>query len=443
MKGRIGRRAVLRGAGVLLGLPLLPSIARGARAPQRFLVMFSQAGTIRDRWLPVGGETDFKLSPILEPLAPHRDQLVVIDGLDLEAARGGPTANNHTRGLCGLLTGHEIVIKPGGIDAAGDVHQGSAGGISVDQEIAQQIGAQTRFRSIELGVQLNRRNSAVNDRISHLGLYQPVPPQGNPYDAFKRLFAQPVGDSAAIERLHAQRRTVLDAVMRDYADLNRTLPPEDRARMDAHLTRVRELETRLGRDLGAGAACRKPDQGAPVVLTSPDSAPAIGRLQMDLLVTALACDLSRVGSLQWASPVTSNSHPWLGITEGHHDLSHAADSDLVARDKLTKINRWYAEQLAYLIAQMKAIREEGGTLMDNATILWCSELGKGNNHSLIDAPFVLAGNAGGAFRMGRLLKYNGTVPHNNLLLSLMHAMGLQATTFGNPRYCTGPLAGLV
>jgi hypothetical protein len=134
---------------------------------------------------------------------------------------------------------------------------------------------------------------------------------------------------------------------------------------------------------------------------------------------------------------------WLDIDALHHDLSHRGDNDADAIDKLTRINRWYAEQLAYLIGRLQQIPEGDGTMLDNTLILWCNELAKGNVHGRTDAPYVLAGKAGGALQTGRFLRFDGNVPHNNLLLSLIHALGQADTSFGDPDWCTGPLTGLV
>jgi hypothetical protein len=174
-----------------------------------------------------------------------------------------------------------------------------------------------------------------------------------------------------------------------------------------------------------------------------DSFPHVGQMQMDLLVMALACDLTRVASLQWSRAASQVRFSWLDITAAHHDLSHRGDSDTAAIDMLTRINRWYAEQLAYLIGRMKQIPEGDGTLFDNTLILWCNELAKGNTHSRVDAPYVLAGRAGGSLATGRYLRFDGDVPHNNLLLSLVHAMGQDDGSFGKPEWCTGPLTGLL
>jgi hypothetical protein len=223
------------------------------------------------------------------------------------------------------------------------------------------------------------------------------------------------------------------------------LGASDRQRLDAHLTAVREIETRLTTDLAvANPACHDPAVASVAAQTN-DAFPNVGTLQMQLLVMALACDLTRVASLQWSRSVSQTRFSWLGIAQGHHDLSHRSDDDAVAVDKLTRINRWYAQQLATLVGLLKATPDaNGGTLFDSTLILWSNELAKGNIHSRHNAPYVLAGSAGGALRTGRFLSYDGQeLPHNNLLVSLLNAMDVPDTTFGKPEWCTGTLPGLL
>ena len=204
---------------------------------------------------------------------------------------------------------------------------------------------------------------------------------------------------------------------------------------------MREIETRLTTDLVVRttppATIRSRRR---VSAQANDSFPAVGALQMDLLTMALACDLTRVASLQWSRSVSQTRFTWLDITEGHHDLSHRADTDADAVNKLTQINTWYAQQIAGLIARLKATPDaSGGTLFDNTLLLWCNELAKGNTHSRQDAPYVLAGNAGGALRTGRFLSYEGQgLPHNNLLVSMLNAMDVPDTTLRQGRLVHRP-----
>ena len=434
----------MRGAfGAAVALPWLESLAaRHARAagtgfPTRFVVMFSPDGTIPGAWTPTGTETSFVLSPILAPLAAHQDALVVIQGVD---QRGGG-GDGHQNGIGGMLTGQ--VLNSGPFAGAGSAPAGWPNGPSVDQRIAEVIGTTTKLRSLELGVQVGAADNW--GRMIYRAANQPLPPEDDPAQVYNNVFADLHGDPAALAALRARRKSILDTVGGQYTRISARLGAADRARLDQHLTAVREIETRLTTPfVPPNASCTDP-AAPPAATTANDDFPAIGALQMDLLVMALACDLTRVASLQWSRSVSQVRFTWLtpAIPEGHHDLSHRPDSDASAVDKLTRINRWYATQLATLMTKMKAVPEGDGTLLDHTLILWCNELAIGNIHSRTDAPYVLGGGAGGALTTGRFLTYAGDVPHNNLLVSLLNAMGLPDQTFGKPDWCTGPLPGLV
>lgn len=453
---KLDRRTVLRGAGgIALSLPFLQAmgcsereiaqahgpapLGRATRAatgfPRRIVIMFSPNGTIYDQWAPTGSETNFTLSHILSPLLPHKNDLIILDGVDCESAHHGPGSNAHDLSMGHLLTGTELVSGPQGVGDFGHLVDGSAGGISIDQELAKQIGAQTRFRSLELGVHAQNIFMPLPSRMSYLGPFKPVPAENDPRKALDRIFGAVAEDSVTRERLRQKRGIVLDAVLGDYRSLRAGLGTEDRTRLDSHLGALEEIERRvLAPDM---TACTQPTVGTDTAM------PAVGKAQMDILTAALACDVTRVVTLQWTTAQGGRSAPWLGISQSHHELSHAGDSDLAAKDKLVKINRWYAEQFAYLIAALKAVPEGTGTLLDSTLVVWINELSKGNTHSHNNVPIVMAGDCGGYFRKGRFLQYSGKVFHNNLLVSFLNAMGVPATSFGNPAYCTGPLSGLV
>jgi hypothetical protein len=217
---------------------------------------------------------------------------------------------------------------------------------------------------------------------------------------------------------------------------------EDRQILDDHATLVRQMEQELRSDTGK-------DVGHPVPVIEPgvkaenDNIPRISKLQIDLLVNSFSADFARIATLQYTNSVGEARMRWLGINEGQHDLSHKPDNDAESQDKLTRINHWYCEQLAYLAKRLSETPEPGGhgSLLDNTLIVWTNELGKGNSHTLDNIPFVLVGN-GLDFKMGRSLKL-GRVPHNRLLMSLAHGFGHKITRFGDPDFCgDGPLTGL-
>jgi Protein of unknown function (DUF1552) len=444
---QIPRRTLLRGAaGAAIALPLLEAMlpGRAAAAPalqKRFIVMFSANGTIAGNFIPTrgatGAETDFSLSPILAPLAPHQADLVIVEGLNQQGGGG----DGHQNGIGGMLTG--APLNSGPFAGVGAPPAGWATGPSVDQRIAEGLAAPTQLRSLELGVQVGDADNW--GRMCYRAANQPLVPTDDPARVYASVFSDLHTDPALLARLRKRRQSILDTVGGQYSRLAGQLGNADRQRLDQHLAAVREIETRLTSDwVVSNAACRDP-QLTQVASLANDSFPAVGALQMDLLTMALACDLTRVASLQWARSVSQVQFTWLGISEGHHDLSHRSDSDLAAVDKLTRINTWYASQLASLIERLKNTPDGlGGTLFDGSLVLWCNELAKGNTHSRMGAHYVLAGSAGGTLRTGRYLSYDGqSLPHNNLLVSLINAMGIPDTRFGKAEWCTGALAGLL
>jgi len=199
---------------------------------------------------------------------------------------------------------------------------------------------------------------------------------------------------------------------------------------------VRDIEMRLDSEGVGGGLCNQPVLGKVPDLSMIDNIPAIGRLQMDLLAIALACDLTRVASIMWTNSATQMPFPWLSIPEGHHELAHRGNSDEDAQEKLVKINNWYAKQFAYLIAKLKSMPEGDGSVLDSTLLIWVNEHSRGNNHDRDGIPYVIAGKAGGSVTPHRWLQLDD-VPHNNLWVGCMQAMGLDVETFGNPDYCTG------
>ena len=435
----LSRRTLLAGAaGTAVALPWLEAFApRRAFAqsalPRRFIVVFTPNGLLPS-WTPAGAERDFTLSPTLAPLAPYQDELVVIRGLFQQGGGG----DGHQNGMGGVLTGRRL--NAGSFAGTGAAPAGWASGPSVDQRIADAIGGATKLRSLELGVQVGQADNW--GRMCYRASNQPLPPEDDPAAVYARVFEELHTDPAVLERLRGRRQSILDTVAGEYQRVASSLGSADRARLDAHLEAVRDVELRLTRvGHAAGGSCTDPALPS-VEKDLNDAYPTVGALQTDLLVMALACDITRVASLQWSRSVSQTRFSWLGITDSHHDQSHLGDDDATAVDKLTRIDTWYAEQLASLIAKLKAVPEGDGTLLDNTLILFCNELAKGNTHSRKDAGYVLAGGAGGTIEMGRFLHYEGDIPHNNLLVSLLQSFGLPDATFGEPEWCDGPLSGL-
>ncbi len=451
----IDRRTVLRGvAGVSIALPWLEAMGvRPARAaspfPKRFIVFFTPNGNMRASFTPSGA--DPTASRILASLAPHKDYVTFIDGLDNTAGgyKSGATliGDAHMRGMGPMLTCAELLPGPsrGGCDASCS-GAGLAGGPSVDQWIVQKLGlgGKTKFPSLELGVQLGR-GGGLFGFTSFSAANTPLPPDESPTRVFTRLFGGFTGggvDPAAFERLRSERKSILDTAVRHYQSMSVKLGSSDQKKMDAHLQGIRELELRVNTPAATSnsKSCSKPT--APVASTD---YPTVAKQQMDLLAMAIACDLTRVASFMWERAVGGTVFSWLGATRGHHDLSHDPDSSTATVEILTKINVWFADQLAYLMGSLKAIPEGTGNVLDNTVILWCNELARGNTHSHRDMQYVLAGKAGGAWKTNRVLRFGSspTVSHGNMLVSIMNAMDVPGNTFGNAGlFASGPLTGL-
>ena len=440
---KMKRRDFMRGLGATAAaLPILnawDAKAQQGQYPKRCIIVFSANGTIHENWVPTGTETSFTLSKILAPLEPHKADITVLDGLKNEAAHHGP-GDGHMTGMGCLLTGIELLAGTQFSCGGTDPCSGWGGGISVDQYIANALydaapaAMRPKFKSLELAVQAG--GADIWSRMCYAASNQPIAPMEDPAKVFSRVFADLNVSSVDLDRLRAQRKSVLDYVSGRLTSVRARLGGEDRSKLDTHLQAVRDLEMQLASGQLAGA-CAQPAMPGKLD-TSNDAFPAVLKLQTDLAVRALSCNLTQVVTIQWSRSVSSVRPTWLNISEGHHDISHKGDSDTTAISNLTQINTWFAQQFAYLLAQLKSVKEGSGTMLDNTVVLWGNELGRGNSHSRTQVPFVLAGKAGGSLSTGRFLQYKDD-SHSNLLVSLSNAMGVNTKTFGNPAYCQGPL----
>ncbi len=413
-------------------LPLLRSFAQDAAYPRRLLLIYTPHGTVYDSWKPTGSTSDFTLSPILAPLAAHRQRLNVLDGLRIEHSR--VPAPPHTEGMSLVWTGSHLgegntfMIQQYPVDWVT--------GPSIDQAVAQRIGADTPFRSLELGVKASGNSPTA--RMIYAGARQPLQAEGDPARAFDRLFgagAMPSTPDPVLQGRLARRASVLDAVAGQLTALQSRVAQADRMKIDAHLTALRELERRA---MHRPAACEQPARAGASAL------PDLFDRHVDLVTAAFACDRTRVASIQIRVGDNDNdAYTWLGIQRGHHDMSHDGDGNAQSRADLTKIYTWYASRVARLLDQLDAVQEGDGTLLDNTLVVWGSELGKGNTHAFERVPFVLAGGAGGALPTGRYLQYVD-VPHNRLLVSIGQAFGLSdLDQFGTTDTGRGGLPGLL
>ncbi len=431
----ISRRAFTAGAGAaLLAAPfvelLMPRRARAAAAKtaKRLVVVFNPNGTVPALWRPTGTEKSFSFpaGSVLEPLADLKDQLVVLDGIQFV------NTSNHQGGMVAMLTGNGTATD-------------ESKGLSVDQFVANAIGGSTRLRSLELGVQTSEWGNGPQTRMSYSSAGVFAPPDDDPQSIFERIFGDATSSSSSSSTTQdprsTRRKSVIDAVMGDLAALRSRVGVEEQSKLDQHLTALRQVEQSLGiGGSSSGVSCTGGTKPASVNLNDNANIPVIGKSQMDLLVTALACGATNVASLQWAFTVAPHVLGWLGITDGHHTLSHNGDSDTVGVGKFISTERWFAQQFAYLLGKLQSTPDPaGGTLLDSTLVLWCKEMGDSRLHVCTDVPMVLAG--GGVFTPGRYVQTNGA-SHTQLHVSICQAMGLPNNTFGNATYGTGPLAGL-
>ena len=452
-KNRLTRRTLLRGAGhVAIGLPFLEAMlhplqthAQAELAPLRFVVFYSPGGTLLDKWRPTGSETQFVLGDMMAPLVPHQQKLLFVDGLNLSITERG-VGHPHSRGMAGLLTGTELLA---GTFETGMGHASFANGPSLDQVVAKRVAAGgTKFPSLEFstawaisgrslmdGAVAETSNAA--DQITYAGAKQPIPPMIRPQVAWDRIFKD-LGSSApdaTVELERKKQKSILDAVLEQYASVSAELGAADRAKLEEHAELIRQMGASLTSG-SSGESCTIP--GAPA--TTELDVPTKGKLMTDLLVTSLACNLTRVATMQWAdseSKFPLNFEP-LRLTDHHHGYQHDSVYDPNA---LFKIYQWFGSNFAYLLDKLDAVKEGDGTLLDNTVVLWVTEIQEPPTHNQNNMPFVIAGGKNAGIKTGRWLKVPGQ-PHNNLLASLNQVLGGTEGTFGHADYNTGALAGL-
>lgn len=435
MMNAIHRRQFIKAFGLsaaslpfIVGLPSL-GLAAPARPRQRLVIMFSPNGTIPSAFWPDQTGADFALKEIMSPLEDYRDRMLVLKGV---ANRVRGDGDNHMRGMSCLLTGIELF--PGNIQGGSDTPAGWASGISIDQELKNYFQSRedtrTRFGSLEFGIGVTDRADPWT-RMSYSGPNKPVAPVSDPYQMYEKLYGQ-MKDKENL-------RSVLDDVQGDLKKVRKLISAEDRRLLDEHESLVKQLE----REISTGGQEKlriSPPKFEEGIADQNDNVPRLSRMQIDLMVNSFVNDMARVATLQYTKSVGMARMKWLDINDGHHALSHEPDKNAEAVAKLTKINKWFAGELRYLVERLATTPEPGsdGTLLDNTLIVWTNELGQGNSHTLDNIPFLLIGGGFG-FKMGRSLKFD-RVPHNRLHLALAHAVGHRIETFGKKSLCeAGPL----
>ncbi len=428
---RVSRRALLSAGSAAALFPWLAQAQ--ATTPRRKVVLFfTPHGTIWPNWRPTGGAgSTFTLSPILAPLAAHRQRLAILDGI--RVPYGTAYYIPHTYTMPALWTGSPI--QTGVTTFCRTDHNQCFGwgtGVSVDQAIAARLPAnETPYRTIELGTFCGGLHPATRMIYSAPGVVKN--PLDVPQTAFSTLFAAQNPDLVAAAQKLERRQRVLDVVRADMNSRKAVLSSADRTRLDAHATSIATLQTRLEQ---ATPRCTTPS--AP---TGVNSETAMDR-QMDLAAAALGCGLTRVVSLQMRIADNDNSlYPWLGLTTGgHHTLSH--DSSAQSQATMTQVYTWYSQRFAHLLDQLAATPDlGGGSVLDHTLVIWGSELGVGWTHDANNVPFIVAGGTG--FNGNQYRTVTNTTQHR-LLVTALHWMGFtDVMQHGSLDTGSGPLPGLL
>lgn len=427
----MSRRGFVRGAlATGLTLPFLPSLAsRGAladgRQPKRLVCLVTQQGQRASGYLCAGGERDFDLSYVLEPLAPFRDRMIAMHGL--RGFKGGHPVGTKAALTAGWNPPSEIYVSGDRVPTPSEYFTHYHTGPSIDQLVAQRFGSATALPSLQVGVK-----TLHGGFVSYAAPDLPVPPVQSPLATFERIAGYAFADPEEMERVRARNLWVVDAVARNFESVQGRLSTSERRVVDAHLTMLHEHEARLGRPTAA-VSCDLPE-GTDVARDA--SFEAHTQAQMENLITALACDVTRVVSVSWGKEESNYDFPWLGISDSWHDpIAHGNGPNHI--EKHNRIKRWHFEQVAELCRRLDEIPDgDGATLLDNTLIFVADELQMITESQLADShgrrnmPGVLIGDAQGFFDTGRFLDM-GRRPYGDLLFTIGHAMGLvDLETFG-------------
>ncbi len=418
-KKHLPRRTFLRGAGTALALPLLDAMIPALRAERltaaapvrRLGFVFYTLGVNEAKWRPTGDGANYQISEALAPLAPHRDKFLVISGLSSDPDR--TKAGFHDRALASFMTG----VEP----TRGKVHVG----ISVDQVAAQALGQETQFASLELSTEHNNALGGVSFKTAET----PLPFEPNPRRVFERLFGEGGKiDPAASAQRRATDQSSLDTVTARISALKARLGPSDRRKLDEYLQSIRDIERRIQVALETKPV-DLPEVSRPAGI--PDSWPEHVKIMFDLQALALQADLTRVWTFMMAREASSMTFPHLGISMGHHEISHH-NFEQDKLDALAKINVDQSTLFAYFLSKLDGLKEGNSTLLDHSLIMYGSDLSVPTVHSQHDLPILVAGGASGRIAGGRYIVYPGdTTPLTNLYLTMLDKVGVPTEKLGD------------
>jgi hypothetical protein len=432
-KKSVARRTFLRGAGTMLALPLLDAmipastaLAQTAAKPvQRFGAIYVPHGAMMNKWTPIGTGSGFKFSPILQPLEPLRDHLVVVSGM-----MGVPnrTDGGHAVAPASYLSGH----SPKQTESA-DVQAAT----TIDQVIAKSIGQTTLFPSLEIATE-DFSTSVGACEIGFSCVYMntiswqtpttPLPMETNPRVVFERMFG---GTGTPAQRAARMRgdRSILDSVMGELGGFQAGLGAGDRTRISEYLQNIREIERRIER-AEQQASDHVVNLDAPI--GSPELYDDHVSVLFDLMAAAFQADITRVFTFMMARDVSAISFPQIGVPEPHHALSHEANrGDAVKAADFAKVNSYHAQMFGRFVSKLKSTKEGEGSLLDHSLVLYGSGMSNGNQHSHSPLPLLLAGGAAGKVKGDRHLVQPDLTPIGNLHLSMAQKFGVELDTFGN------------
>jgi len=441
--GRISRRTVLRGLGAAIALPYLeamaPRLARAAaggtvKSPTRMAFIYVPNGVHMPDWRPAEVGTLTNLPPIMQPLENVKQHVTVFTGLAHDKARAnGDGPGDHARSAATYLTASQA-RKTHGADIKV--------GVSVDQVAAQRIGLQTRFPSLELGIDRGANagncdsgySCAYSANISWRTESTPAAKEVNPRAVFERLFGDASKSSAAQAQRMQNRKSILDYVLEDARSLHKTVGVNDRRKLDDYLSSIREIEARIQRAESEVIPVPDPSFQRPGGI--PRAYADHCRLMYDLLLLAFQADATRIATFMMANAGSNRSYPEIGVSDGHHYLSHHG-KNAEKQAKISKINRFHMEQFAYFLERMAKTPEGDGSLLDHSMIMYGCAISDGDRHNHDDLPILVAGSGSGAMRTGRHVKFEKETPVANLFISMLNSVGVNVDAFGDS---TGPLS---
>ncbi|MBT6767479.1 MAG: DUF1552 domain-containing protein [Opitutales bacterium] len=437
-KKAVARRAFLKGMGASFALPLLDAMIPAATAASRTLAtpvrrlgyVFMPMGCDQSRWTPRSEGTLDKLSPILDSLAPVKDQAAIFTNMQLKPAYPGSHATSNSSFLSAAKAK---------VTESSDYYLGT----TADQLAAQQIGQQTQLPSLELAMDLlqvvgqcdNGYACVYQNNLSWSSPTTPLPAEAHPRIVFESLFGEggtPEERQAALRK----RASLLDSIIGDMKRLKRGLGANDRSRVSDYLDSIREVERRIQKAETDTKDKPMPDLDRPMGV--PAAYADHARLMFDLQLLAYQGDITRVTTFQIARETSNRSYPEIGISDPHHPLSHHGDNPEKI-EKMSKINAFHVSLFAEYLERLKNTPEGNGSLLDNVILLYGSGIGNPNVHNHSNLPIIVAGGAAGGMKGNRHIRYKEPKPLANLHLSLLDKVGVKVDQFGDS---TGKIDGL-